>query len=121
MTALITAADLAGLRADAATALDADVTIVRLTTEARDALGGRTTAWADLATVRGKVRIEPGDERPIAGKTAGEFVYRVRLPAGTDVTVKDRLRTGGRTLEVVGVAAPRSHEVLRTVRAIEVR
>jgi head-tail adaptor len=118
--ALLTTTDLAALRRDAAAALTTTAVIQRRTAS-QDALGGPSESWADLATVTALVLAQPGDESELAGRVAGQFVYTIRLPAGTDVAVEDRLVTGGRTLEVVGVAVPKSYEVLRAVRAIEVR
>lgn len=96
-------------------------TIQRYTqTESGD---GTTQTWSDLATgVTCRVsRIgNSGNE----GMGAGEAIQavgqrRIKLPAGQDVTVKDRIVTGGITYEVVDVPKI-SNEVERTAVCREV-
>jgi hypothetical protein len=84
---------------------------------------GTSQAWATLASgVTCRVsRAGQGNEQP--GATGGIVAVgqrRIKLPAGQDVTTRDRIVTGGVTYEVVDV--PRiSNEVERMAICREVQ
>ena len=84
--------------------------VLRLQNEVRTDLGGgsSTTAFADQATVRGRVRVLKGREGLQARQTYGQNVYEVTtrapLPAGAALTSGSRFvwesPTGDRLLEM---------------------
>lgn len=116
---LLTAFDLASLQATAAD-VRVETIIIQRVTRTPDTYGGWSESWATLATVTGRLRVQPGREGPVADRLTAVTVYQVSLPAGTDVTPRDRLVVSGRTFEVTGVATPKSDEVVRRVTALEV-
>lgn len=95
-----------------------------------DGQGGKTAVWSDIATVIG--RIAPGElgagsaEGTIADRVGASTPIIVNVPAGTDITLKDRAtfhdhQSGAqRVLEVVELAAPRSWEFTRKVTCREI-
>jgi head-tail adaptor len=117
---MLTAADIASLRAAQEAALPETVTISRLTL-ADNGAGGFSESWATAATVSG--RIGPynrqASESIVAERLGGRAGYTVTLPALTDVREADRLVVGTRTFEVVQVIR-RSHETARVVVCAEV-
>lgn len=77
---------------------------------------GTSTAWADVATGVA-CRVSPLASGANEALGAGQAIQAVAqwtiwLPAGTAVTVKDRIIVGSRTFEVSRVGA-RSYEVSR--------
>lgn len=101
-----------------------DTAVISRPTKTPDGQGGRTAAWADIATV--PARIGPGQrgassvEGTIADRVGGANPVIVNLPAETDVTLADRVTILGRVLEVVGSDAPRSWEFTRQLICVEV-
>ncbi len=94
---------------------------IRRGTEARTS-GGTTVTWADLATD------VPCSVQPFGGASESDSQrggllatssWLVRLPAGQDVTVKDRIVVGDRTFEAQSVRA-RTFEVRRTVTCVQI-
>lgn len=85
--------------------------------------GGVTQTWATLASgVSCRVsRIGQGATEGLGanGATLAVGQRRIKLPAGQDVTVKDRIVTGGVTYEVVDVQSI-SNEVETTAICREV-
>jgi head-tail adaptor len=89
---------------------------IQRSSSTRDSEGDTVTTWPTLATVSGRIGL--GDQRaPIEGVSAeeltGQMIWTVALPAGTDVTNKDRLVAGGVTYSVLGVISPMSYEIER--------
>lgn len=83
---------------------------VRRPTEARGTAGGVTQTWADVATLKCRVRSGSGTgtgarEQLLAGRLTPIAVFTVFVPAGSDLQTKDRIEWNGRTLEVHGVIA----------------
>jgi hypothetical protein len=72
----------------------------------RDARNAVTESWsnAGVVTVNGRL-MQPGgaDRRTLAGVNIAGTAYVVGLPIGTVVTVKNRLRVGGKMLAVLSV------------------
>jgi len=84
---------------------------------------GTTQAWSDLATGV-SCRVSPlaaGASESLGADASLQAVaqWTVWLPAGQDVTVKDRVIYGSRTFEVARVGA-RSYEVSRELICREV-
>lgn len=85
---------------------------------------GPKVAWSNLATGV-PCSLQPlgsdGNERDGArGGITSETSWRIRLPAGQDVTTKDRIVVGSRTFEVQGPPQGRTFEVRRTVLCVEI-
>lgn len=120
MTGLLTTSGLASLRARMTTALPDACTISR-NTPTSDGAGGQTPSWATVETT--VCSIAPAgnsaQERAIADRLSSVVAYTVTLPALTDVTAKDRIVSGGRTLEVAGVIV-RTQELTRRCVCSEV-
>lgn len=83
---------------------------------------GTTVTWADLAT-NVPCSVQPGG---VSGEASGarggitaQADWVIRLPAGQDVTVKDRIVYGARTFEVQMVEA-KTFEVRRKVGCVEI-
>lgn len=119
----LNAAQLAAMRSVSDAALPDTCTIQR-TTPTADGMGGETDAWANLA-VGVPVRISPEQsieaaETERGGSIAGVKRWVLTLPYNQDVTLADRVVLGGRTLEVVSIDGPRSWEIARRIRCIEV-
>lgn len=107
---------LAGLR-DLATAFRPDTCVIKRYTETTSG-DGTSESWSDLATgVTCRVsRVGNAGNEALGASGAIQAVgqRRIKLPAGQDVTVKDRIVTAGITYEVVDVPVI-SNEVERTV------
>jgi head-tail adaptor len=76
---------------------------------------GTSVVWADVATVACRVSpLASGATEALGADQSMQAVsqWTVWLPAGTDVTVKDRLVVGSRTFEISRVGE-RSYEVSR--------
>lgn len=112
---MISAGELALLRSEAGKSL-VDTCVIRRATFTKDAAAGDVETWADLATVA--CRVAPSSyqqaEREVGGQTAQAVTYVVTLPAGTDVTARDRIAWLGRLFGVVSVV-PRTDEITRRV------
>lgn len=101
--------------------------------------GGMVTTYTVVSTV--VCRVAPAQyqaaERVIGGALQASASWRITLPAETDVDQPDRLSVGsalggsgltdaqvraggGRLFEVVGVAGPRTLEIVRIVYANEI-
>lgn len=117
---MLSTADLAALRAEFNQSLPDTAQVQRVTRQS-DGAGGSTETWTTIATVA--CRVSPmGNlpvERAIADRLTGVQFWAVTLPAATDITAADRIVSGGRTFEVVGVLAPRTWELARRVVCTE--
>lgn len=83
---------------------------------------GPTDSWSTVATVACRLSPLASGTNTSVGGTGGidEIAqWTVWLPAGTDVTVQDRLSIGSRTFEISRVGA-RSYEVTRECLCHEV-
>jgi hypothetical protein len=113
---MLSAADLADMRATVADLLVETATLSR-GTPASDGAGGQTVTWATAATVAARLGPVGGspEEREVAHRVTSPSLRTVTLPAGTDVRLGDRLVISTVTYEVVAVLAPRSWELSRRV------
>lgn len=114
---MLTTGEVVSLR-EVANAFLPDSAVIRRPARTTDGAGGYTTADADVATVA--VRVAPWGQTPmesvIAERFQAESLFRLSLPAETDVQPGDRLLVNGTmTYEVVDRLAPRGYEVVRNV------
>lgn len=95
--------ELAGMREAVASTFTGTAEILT-NTPVSNGLGGRTDSWATSATVACAVlpAISPGDTVDGARKADDERRV-IQLPVSAAVTTKNRLRTGGRTYEILSV------------------
>lgn len=102
-----------------------DTCQVRRNTPVTDGAGGETDAWANQPAVTCRVsplaRSDRLAEIPVADRIAAVSSWIITLPAGTDVTEKDQLLSGGRTFQVASVLGPRSWEIGRRVLVQQVK
>lgn len=118
---MLTAAELAAMRATQAEAMP-DTCIVSRPTLTADGSGGQTEGWATAATVA--CRVAPmgarGAERAIAERMGAVMAYVVTVSTTTDVRSQDRIVVGARTFEVVTVLDGEAWETARRVACTEV-
>jgi hypothetical protein len=99
-----------------------DSCTIRRGTSTRTSAGTSVT-WSDLATSvpcsLSPEGIDANERDGVRGGITSETNWRVRLPAGQDVTLRDRIVIGSRTFEVSGVEA-RTFEVRRSVLCVEI-
>lgn len=116
---MLSADEIAGMRATLVASLP-EVASIERPTRVPDGAGGETLTYGNVATC--PARVSPAgaeEEREFAGRLAGRSLWRLTLPAETDVRLADRVAVGGRTFEVLGVRA-RSFEVCRVCLAVEI-
>lgn len=119
---LLSTRQLAQLRA-AWTAFLTDTGTILRATETRSGTGGVTQTWT--ASSSGPCKLLPrrgglGVERDQAGKLVALRRANIVWPAGTDVTVRDRIAVNARTFEVLAVGARESNEVARVAACVEI-
>lgn len=96
----------------------------------RDAAGGFVDTWVAVQThISARVKaqgMQPWEKIDrIGSRPVSTSVFKISLPAGTDVRPTDRLRIDSFvpsiTYEVIGSDGPASFEVERTVQAIRLQ
>lgn len=105
---MISAAELSAMRSTVQSSLPGTVVVVR-STATSDGMGGQDEVWAAAGTVA--ARISPagaGADNIMGGEFQNVAPWVVTLPAGTDVTDRDRLTYAGQTFEITGSSDPRS-------------
>lgn len=106
---MVTAGELAAMQATQAATLAESCAIVRRTL-ASDGAGGQTVTETETATIcRLATSTNLPADRLIAGSVVEQMLWRITLPAGTDVHKADAIRIGSRTFEVMGVYGPHTH------------
>ena len=115
---MLTATELTDMQAVAEEALPDTATIQRKTRTA-DSIGGATVVWATLATVACRIASAGGSpqERLAAERLSPRSVYRITLPAATDIKAADRIVIDSSTYEVLG-ALVGSWETAKRVVAV---
>lgn len=121
---MIAASELDSMRATLNASLP-DLATIQRPARTADGHGGHSTTWNTLATnvacrlgPRGTAR---GDESISGSAIGSRAFYTVTFPAGQDVTSKDRIVIGSRTLEVIEVLdRHESWEISRRVPCAEV-
>lgn len=116
---MLSATDLATARATV-TASMTDTAQVLRATSVPDGEGGQTETWTVVATV--PCRVAAADitpmERDLATQVLPRTLWRISLPAQTQVTSQDRLAIGTWVYDILGVLAPRSYELSTQVVAV---
>jgi hypothetical protein len=118
---MLSAADLTAMQVTLDASLPDTATVYRVARTSDDA-GGYTDAWAAAGSAVA-CRISPvssGRELAVAAKLTSVSPWVLTLPAGTNVTTADQLRTSTRTFEVLAPLAPRSWEISRRVICEEI-
>lgn len=117
---MLTATQLAAMRATAQAALPQTCTIQRKTVVS-DGGGGTSETWADHATdVPCRIAPVGGGETGTAGdRVADESTHIITLPAQADVTEADRLEIDGQTFEATLARTRGTWEITRRVEARE--
>lgn len=115
MTMLLSAADLASMRATLNRTLPDTATIQR-DTLGSDGSGGQTvsstaTTGPFACRVAATASTTQRGEQVIAGKLDAVGVWTITLPAGTDVKATDRILIGSRTFDVTLPLRPRSWQL----------
>jgi SPP1 family predicted phage head-tail adaptor len=95
---------------------------VQAKTAVSNSAGGQTESWSTIASVKGRIGGlgNSAQEREIAGRMGNVQVYKITLPAGTDVDENKQLQINGRQFKVGGVLRKSQSTALRVVCA-EVR
>lgn len=123
---MLTAADLAAMRADQAAWL-VGTAVVQTRVPTSDGAGGFDETWAASGTVACRVSylasqtsIGGGDQ--VRGAAVRDIApWTVTLPHDADVSSSDRLVVEGRVLQVVAVAAATSIQTAVRCACVEVR
>ncbi|MFN3652355.1 MAG: head-tail adaptor protein [Armatimonadota bacterium] len=120
---MVSADELTALRATVAQSFT-DTAVLLRRTAAADGQGGATGAWAEIATISGRLtprHLRPPRERSEAGGLLAVTHWRWLCAHDADVTPEDRLRIGGLEYEVTETSAPRSEAVELRVELQRVR
>lgn len=118
---MISATDLATMQT-ALSGLRTTSCVIQRKASVSDGMGGQTDTWSNLATVLGRITPVIEVEREVIEEQRLEVLNRwlIYLPAGQDITEKDRITALGVTYEVTSVNAPRTIEIERVVEAMRV-
>jgi hypothetical protein len=90
-----------------------------------DGAGGFVDTWSTVQSTVCYVAPAAGAaagtrEAEALGRIEEQNRFIVRLPAGTDVDIKDRIAALGVTYEVTSVQTPRTMEIARLVNCVQV-
>ena len=103
---MVTAGELAAMQATQALTLVESCAIVRRTL-ASDGAGGQTVSETTTATIcRLAASTNTPSDRLVAGGVTEQTLWRITLPAGTDVRTADAITIGSRAFEVMGLYGP---------------
>ena len=113
---ILTATDLAAMKAAQVTALPGTCSISRRSMVA-DTMGGYTETWADLATgvACRLVVMRAPTEALVAARFAGMELWQLTLPAAQAITHNDRVVISDVTYEVAGINSGGEWETARRV------
>ena len=117
---MLSSAQLTAMRAAQALTFDQSAAVTRRAVS-QDAALRPVEAPSVVATVACRVapaRAADG-ERVEAGKVQGQTLWRVTVPALTDVRLNDKLVVGARSFEVMAVWGPESRETARVCLCVE--
>ena len=116
---MLTAGELSQMRATIETTLPGTAIIQRATLTP-DGQGNSEEAWASAGTVTCRWSPLSDAEVDQGDRVAALKVRVVTIPAGTDVTQRDRLSIGGTVHQITGIRAPRDWELSRRIECVEV-
>lgn len=116
-TSLLSAADLAGMRATVATALP-DVGTLFQPSPASDGQGGTHNSWTDVGQVACRLLPMPRgkSEELVADHVSAQDEWELHLPLGTIINVSWRVEISSQSYEVIGINDPRTWELDELVR-----
>lgn len=118
MTTILSAQELAYMRAAQQAALPDTCTVSRPTTAVTDT-GGVTRGFAPVASYPCRLHVQRAGESVLSDRSAHQAVLVVTLPHNADVRPTDRIVIGARVFEVTGYASG-SWETARRVTVSEV-
>lgn len=108
----------------AQTALLPDTCTISRCSNSPNGMGGQTQTWKDehknVACRLAPSTASEAQEALAAARLTSKQGWTVTLPFDTDVTAKDRIVVGTRTLEVIGVLSRGSWTTALRVLAVEV-
>lgn len=117
---MLSSAQLTAMRAVQADTFDLSAAITRRAVS-QPTTGRTSQTPSTVATVA--CRVAPGKasdrERIEAGRVVSGTIWRVTVPATTDVRIDDALMVSGRTFEVVAVWGAESRETARVCLCVE--
>lgn len=115
---MLTSADITSLRVVGEAFLP-DSAVISRPARTTDSAGGYTTAYSDVATVA--VRVQAAGQTPTENvqgeRIQSRAIFKLVLPANTDIRPADRVTVGSTVYEVSAALAPKSYEVVRNVNA----
>jgi head-tail adaptor len=98
-----------------------DTATIQRATDTRTAAGGTSQSWTSAGTASCRLSSRGVPREYLAlGAQRGAQYWMVTLPHDADVTRKDRLVIGARTLEVVGFASGGAWETALRAVCVEV-
>jgi head-tail adaptor len=113
---MLSAADLAACQATAGLTRTTPCQILRAT-PTPDGWGGQTDTWTVVSPAGLLCRVAPSRRQDYEQVQEERLTlanrYTIALPAGTDVTEKDRITALGNSYEIATVQAPRTLELER--------
>lgn len=117
---MLSATELAMMRATQALTFDLTATITRLVSS-DDSAGGQLPSTPTTST--SPCRLAPHrsalSEEVEAALIQGKSLWDITFPALTDVRYQDRITISGQEYEVISRYAPKSRETARTVLCVE--
>lgn len=118
---MLSSAQLTAMRAVQAQTFDMSAAITRRAVSQNATTGRASETPSTVATVA--CRVAPGKasdrERIEAGRVVSGTIWRVTVPATTDVRLNDALVVGSRTFEVMAVWGAESRETARVCLCVE--
>lgn len=80
--------------------------VIEAASGADDGAGGRSAAWAAVATAWAAIEALQGRESETGDAAVAEGRFRIAMRWRGDVSAANRLREGGRSFEIASVADP---------------
>ncbi|MCR4340772.1 MAG: head-tail adaptor protein [Gemmatimonadaceae bacterium] len=118
----LSAADLALMRDTVADVTLAGTAVILTATKASDSQGGY--AWTYAASGTADCHMSPealrGDEAPVGGRLAEKSPWILTVPHDTTIDEDDRVTVESVTYEIIEVLSPRTWQLAKRVRCMEV-
>jgi SPP1 family predicted phage head-tail adaptor len=106
--------DLDKIRAEQKKFMPETVYVQRLT-RISDGAGGWAETWQTIATTKGRIAAEGGNETKRGGAIVADSSIVVTLPYNADLRQDDRLQIGGKQYEIVSILERSEKTALRVV------